>query len=184
MSKRAKKLDEEVRKLVQGIESGWIRLGKLCLECRDGEIYREIGFDSFGAWLESRVGAGRTRTYQSMRVIEELRGQFTEADIAKMTLDNASTLAKVPSGKRKKLLRSAQDQTASQFTKTVQEEVPDAKVENVKLFQVWLEASMHELAEDTMKQVQARIGGNRATAFEWIISEARHALENEPASAA
>lgn len=184
MNKRAKQLDQEVRQLVQGIERGWIKLGKLCLECRNKQLFQELGFTRFDEWLESRLGVGKTQTYRAMRAIEELKGQFTEKEIAKMTLDNASTLAKVPTKNRKKLLKAAQEQTANEFSETVQKEVPTAKVESTKLFQVWLEASMHDLAEDVMKRAQARTGGSRATAFEWIISEALQVLDNEPEEAA
>jgi len=133
---RAQQLDKEADELARIIGRAWIRVAKLCQECRQQRFYKELGYERFGDWVEAKFGRSRSTAYAGMHAIEELcAGGMDETEIESLTLANAIVLSKVPTSRRKELLHAANSQTERTFEHTVSERVPGLLLEgNVQVF--------------------------------------------------
>jgi len=96
---RANELDRRVRKLVRGIDTTWLRVGRLCLECRNERLYEELGFRKFDDWMSEAVALSRSRAYVALRAARDLV-PIRDADLARITVQNADLLSRVPKSKQ------------------------------------------------------------------------------------
>jgi hypothetical protein len=175
----AKEIDAEIQQIVKTIDRSWVKLGKLCLRCREEGLYNNLGFERFDEWMESRLGRSRSQSYQAMQVIEELEGDVPLSVITDMPLQSASVLTKVPKKNRKVLAKMATEQTAQEFVKTVNRTVPNLHLEETANFQIWAEASLVFSANELVKKIQAKFGCSRAGALEWLVATGVREIEGE-----
>ena len=174
---RANELDRRVRKLVRGIDTTWLRVGRLCLECRNERLYQELGFRKFDDWMSDAVGLSRSRAYVAMRAARDLV-PIRDADLARITVQNADLLSRVPKSKQASLLRAAQTQTERGFRETIEAEVPDLHLEERVHVEFWVPRSLLEVIERCIEKAKVlNETESRTAALESIFAEydVRHA---------
>jgi len=65
----------ELERIIESGQSGFYQTGKSLREVRDEQLYRELMFESFNAYLKSRWDMGRSQAYrliEASRVIDNL----------------------------------------------------------------------------------------------------------------
>jgi len=169
---RAKAVDAEVREVMRNMERLWIRIGKLCEECRAGQLWKHLGFADFKSWLEDAVGMSRSRVYVAMRAVRELGVSIRDADLEAMTLQNADILSRVPASKRRGLVRAAQTQTEQDFRRTVEQAVPGLHDEASVHIEFWVPRSLAEVVERVITLAMALNNtDSRTVALEDIFTD-------------
>jgi len=122
-------LDERARTIEREYKSTWLELADLCTTMRENELWREGKFSSFNSWLKDACPTSRGFAYTALALKEELK-EIPPADLSKIPLGNAEVLSHTPKQQRNgKLLQAAKTQTPREFTATVEEQVPEAHVE-------------------------------------------------------
>jgi len=145
-TQRAMELDREVRQLVHEVDALWFRVGRLCERCRSERLYHELGFERFDDWIRDAVGWSRSRADVAMRAARELV-PIRDADLARMTVQNADILSRVPKSRQAVLVRAAQTQTEQEFRETVDATVPGLHLEDMVHVEFWLPRSLAEVIE-------------------------------------
>ena len=174
---RAIEVDREVRKLVHEVDTLWFRVGRLCEQCRSERLYRELGFERFDDWISDAVGWSRSRAYVAMRAARELV-PIRDADLARMTVQNADILSRVPKSRQAALVRAAQTQTEREFRETVEATIPGLHLEDMVHVEFWLPRSLAEVIERCIEKAKAlNDTESRTAAVEAIFAEydIRHA---------
>jgi len=150
---RANELDRRVRKLVRGIDTTWLRVGRLCLECRNERLYEELGFRKFDDWMSEAVALSRSRAYVALRAARDLV-PIRDADLARITVQNADLLSRVPKSKQASLVRAAQTQTERDFRETIEAAVPDLHLEERVHVEFWVPRSLLEVIERCIEKAK------------------------------
>jgi hypothetical protein len=174
---RAIEVDREVRKLVHEVDTLWFRVGRLCEQCRSERLYRELGFERFDDWISDAVGWSRSRAYVAMRAARELV-PIRDADLARMTVQNADILSRVPKSRQAALVRAAQTQTEREFRETVEATIPGLHLEDMVHVEFWLPRSLAEVIERCIDKAKVlNETESRTAAVESIFAEydVRHA---------
>ena len=174
---RAIEVDREVRKLVHEVDTLWFRVGRLCEQCRSERLYQELGFARFDDWIRDAVGWSRSRAYVAMRAARELV-PIRDADLARMTVQNADILSRVPKSRQAALVRAAQTQTEQEFRETVDATVPGLHLEGMVHVEFWLPRSLAEVIERCIDKAKVlNETESRTAAVESIFAEydVRHA---------
>ena len=164
-------LDREVRKLVGEVERTWFRIGRLCERCRSAYLYQELGFERFDDWISDAVGWSRSRAYVAMRAARELV-PIRDVDLARMTIQNADLLSRIPKSKQAGLVEAAVTQTERQFRETVKAAVPDLHLESMVHLEFWVPRSLAEVIESCIEKAKSlNETDSRTTALEAIFAE-------------
>ena len=174
---RAIEVDREVRKLVHEVDTLWFRVGRLCEQCRSERLYQELGFERFDDWIRDAVGWSRSRAYVAMRAARELV-PIRDTDLARMTVQNADILSRVPKSRQAALVRAAQTQTEQKFRETVEATIPGLHLEDMVHVEFWLPRSLAEVIERCIEKAKAlNDTESRTAAVEAIFAEydIRHA---------
>jgi hypothetical protein len=168
---QAIKVDREVRELVRQIDTTWLTVGRLCARCKSEQLYRELGFKSFGAWINDAVGWSRSRAYVAMSAAEELV-PIRDADLSKITMQNAVILSRVPKSRQAGLVEAAQTQTEQKFRETVEVTVPGLHLEHSVHVEFWVPCSLAEVIERCVEKAKVlNQTDSRTDAVEAIFAE-------------
>ena len=173
----ATKLDSEVRQLVREIYRVWLRVGRLCERCRGERFYQELGFKRFEDWISAAVGMSRSRAYVAMRAAKNLV-PIRDAELDRMTMQNAEILSRVPKSKQAALVDAALMQTEREFRKTVEATVPGLHLEDMVHVEFWVPRSLAEVIERCIEKAKVlNENDSRTAAVEVIFAEydIRHA---------
>jgi hypothetical protein len=164
-------LDLEVRELVREMDQVWLRVGRLCERCRSERLYQELGFERFDDWISDAVGWSRSRAYVAMRTARDLV-PIRDAELDRMTMQNAEILSRVPKSKQSALVEAAQTQTATEFRKTVEEIVPSLHIEENAHVEFWVPRSLAEVIDRCIEKAKAlNETDSRTDAIEAIFAE-------------
>lgn len=168
----AKKLDSMVKKLLKGVERSWVRIAQLCERCNKAKLYKDLGFKDFASWLEETIGRHKSVVYKAISTIRELAPDVSEFELGKMTLGNAAHLARVPSSKRRGLVRAAQDLPEKEFIATVGQRIGDLHLEAKVHVQFWLDKGVAENLELSLQvEMERQELATREAAFESILAD-------------
>lgn len=169
--RRAIEVDREVRKLIREIDQAWFRVGRLCERCRSERLYVELGYERFDDWISEVVGLSRSRAYVAMRAARDLV-PIRDADLDRMTMQNADILSHVPQSKQAALVEAAVSQTEREFRKTVETAVPDLHLEGMVHVEFWVPPSLAETIECCIEKAKALNGtDSRTTAIEAVFAD-------------
>jgi hypothetical protein len=174
---RAIDLDRQVRQLVREIDTAWFRVGRLCERCRSERFYEELGYRKFADWINDVVGLSRSRAYVAMRAARELV-PIRDADLARMTVQNADLLSRVPKSKQTSLVPAAQTLTEREFRETIAAEVPGLHLEEMVHIEFWVPRSLLEVIDRCIEKAKVlNESESRTEAVEAIFAEydVRHA---------
>jgi hypothetical protein len=164
-------LDLEVRALVREMDRVWLRVGRLCARCRSELLYQELGFEKFDDWILDAVGWSRSRAYVAMRTARDLV-PIRDAELDRMTMQNAEILSRVPKSKQSALVEAAQTQTAREFRKTVEETVPSLHIEENVHVEFWVPRSLAEVIDRCIEKAKVlNESESRTAAVESIFAE-------------
>jgi predicted transcriptional regulator len=149
----------------------WLRVGKLCERCRSERLYRELGFERFDAWISDAVGWSRSRAYVAMRAARDLV-PIRDAELDKITMQNADILSRVPKSKQAALVEAAVIQTEREFRKTVEATVPGLHLEDMVHVEFWVPRSLAEVIERCIEKAKVlNLTDSRTAAIEAIFAE-------------
>lgn len=122
-------LDKRAREIEEQQKSTWVELADLCCTIRDSELWREGGYSSFGAWLQSACPTSRSYAYMAIGIREELR-EISDSELRQIPLGNADILKNTPKQHRNgKVLEAAKAQPPREFIGTVIHEAPESHLE-------------------------------------------------------
>jgi uncharacterized protein YjaG (DUF416 family) len=175
--RQAIELDSEVRQLVHEVDTLWLRIGRLCERCRSERLYQELGLERFDDWIRDAVGWSRSRAYVAMRAARDLV-PIRDAELDRMTMQNADILSRVPKSKQAALVEAAVIQTEREFRKTVEKTVPGLHLEDMVHVEFWVPRSLAEVIERCIEKAKVlNETDSRTAAVEAIFAEydIRHA---------
>lgn len=169
--RQAIELDSEVRQLVREMDQVWLRVGRLCQRCRSERLYQELGFERFDDWISDAVGWSRSRAYVAMRAARD-PVPIRDAELDRMTMQNADILSRVPKSKQAALVEAAQTQTEREFRKTVERTVPGLHLENMVHVEFWVPQSLADVIERCIEKAKMlNETDSRTAAIEAIFAE-------------
>ena len=152
----------------------------------------DVGFapesnKNISAWLERmralpivEADRKRTRAYVAMHAARELV-PIRDADLARMTVQNADLLSRVPKSKQAGLVPAAQTQTEREFRETIAAEVPGLHLEEMVHVEFWVPGSLLEVIDrciekaKTLNETESRTAAVEAI---WGVAAERKALES------
>lgn len=124
-------LDGRVRNIEQRLKQTWLELSNLCIAIQDGELWREGGYASYGAWITNACPFSRSYAYAAVGARREL-ADVSEEDLREIPLGNAVVLQKTPRNRRKPaLIEQAKSQVPKKFLSTVVNDVPESHLEEI-----------------------------------------------------
>jgi hypothetical protein len=168
---QAVQVDREVRQLIRQIDTTWLTVGRLCARCKSEQLYLEIGFKRFDDWLREAVGWSRSRAYVAMSAARELV-PIRDADLSRMTMQNAYMLSRVSRSKQGALVEAAQTQTEQAFRQTVEATVPGLHLEPNFHVEFWVPRSLAEVIERCVDKAKVlNQTDSRTDAIEAIFAE-------------
>ena len=168
---QAVQVDREVRQLIRQIDTTWLTVGRLCARCKSEQLYLEIGFKRFDDWLREAVGWSRSRAYVAMSAARELV-PIRDADLSRMTMQNAYMLSRVSRSKQGALVEAAQMQTEQAFRQTVEATVPGLHLEPNFHVEFWVPRSLAEVIERCVDKAKVlNQTDSRTDAIEAIFAE-------------
>jgi hypothetical protein len=149
----------------------WLRVSRLCERCRSERLYQELGFERFEDWISDAVGWSRPRAYVAMRAARDLV-PIRDAELDRMTMQNAEILSRVPKPKQAALVEAAQTQTEKEFRKTVENTVPRLHLEGMVHVEFWVSRSLAEVIESCVEKAKLlNETDSRTAAIEAIFAE-------------
>lgn len=180
-----KKLDSEACKLVKDIDNAYIELAKVLSKVEkmfakygaDKDAAKgALGYDSFAAWADGRLGWGRARAYHHAQIWDRLvvRAGVKQDDLAQMSWSKASMLAVAEGRGRMETTKQRDSLVEKAKTSTVEELKSDLR----KDFAGDPEAQMTKLDFTVSLAQKANIEKALATAEKLTGSKARgHLLD-------
>lgn len=122
-------LDSRARQIEARTKSDWVDLADICTTMHDSQLWREGGYSSFGAWVQSACPTSKSMAYLVMGLRAELK-DIPDEELRQMPLGNASILRDTPKQHRNgKVLEAAKQQPPREFIGTVIHEAPDSHLE-------------------------------------------------------
>jgi len=180
-------LDKRAREIEEQQKSTWVELADLCCTMRDSELWREGGYSSFGAWLQSACPTSRSYAYMAIGIREELR-EITDSELKQIPLGNAEILKHTPKQHRVgKVLEAAKAQPPREFIGTVIHEAPDSHLEKKvchrfrptssqskkwqEVFDMWrvVNEDPHAPVEDVLEGILTDWMEGHQTQYEWKV---------------
>jgi len=141
-------LDSRARQIEEQQKSTWVELADLCCTMRDSELWREGGYSSFGAWLQSACPTSRSYAYMAIGIREELR-EISDSELKQIPLGNAGILKDTPKQHRNgKVLEAAKSQPPREFIGTVIHEAPESHLEQKQCHKFRLDSSHSKVLVD------------------------------------
>lgn len=177
-------VDREVRQLIREVDQTWLRIGRLCEQCKNQGLYRELGFRRFDDWILAAAGQSRSRAYVAMRVARNLV-PIRDADLAQITVQNADILSRVPKSRQAALIKAAQTQTERDFRETVETTAPGLHLESSVHVEFWVPRSLLEVIErciqkaKVLNETESRTAAIEAIFAEYDVGHADSDIEQE-----
>lgn len=141
-------LDKRAREIEEQNKSTWVELAELCATIQDNELWREGGYTSYGAWLQSACPTSRSMAYMAVGLRKELQ-DIPSAELRKIPLGNASILRDTPKESRNgRLLEAAKIQPPREFLGTAIEISPDSHLEQKQCHKFRLTTSQSKVLVD------------------------------------
>lgn len=171
-------------------------LGRKLKRMRDTGRYKDLGFDSFGAYTESAVGIRQRQAYTYITVVEKLPAQLIEenadAGVTKLALlakllpeDREEIagggLANITVAELQKLIEE-KNGMAEQLS-MLQDAPPAAEVEAVDAEQAIQEA-VEKAREETEREVREQLQAEKDRAVAEAVDRAREEAKREAAAQA
>lgn len=171
-------------------------LGRKLKRMRDTGRYKDLGFDSFGAYTESAVGIRQRQAYTYITVVEKLPAQLIEenadagvtklAMLAKLLPEDREEiagggLAKITVAELQKLIEE-KNGMAEQLS-MLQDAPPAAEVEAVDAEQAIQEA-VEKAKEETEREVREQLQAEKDRAVAEAVDRAREEAKREAAAQA
>ena len=95
-----------------------------------------------------------------------------DAELDRMTMQNAEILSRVPKPKQAALVEAAQTQTEKEFRKTVENTVPRLHLEGMVHVEFWVSRSLAEVIESCVEKAKLlNETDSRTAAIEAIFAE-------------
>lgn len=154
--REAMKLTKQARDLNLLIGRSSLMLGKVYRRVSYAKLYREAGFASFDDWLAAVGDIGRSQAYLVMDLYTELEATVPAEVIAKLPLNNARDLVKLPESKRKdeETLAAACGQTNAQFRRRIEAVQPGLHLEDLEYIGFKVHASAKTTIEQALERAQ------------------------------
>lgn len=186
----------EIMAAAQTAASSLLDLGRKLKRMRDTGRYKDLGFDSFGAYTESAVGIRQRQAYTYITVVEKLPAQLIEenadAGVTKLALlakllpeDREEIagggLAKITVAELQKLIEE-KNGMAEQLS-MLQDAPPAAEVEAVDAEQAIQEA-VEKAKEETEREVREQLQAEKDRAVAEAVDRAREEAKREAAAQA
>lgn len=186
----------EIMAAAQTAASSLLDLGRKLKRMRDTGRYKDLGFDSFGAYTETAVGIRQRQAYTYITVVEKLPAQLIEenadAGVTKLALlakllpeDREEIagdgLAKITVAELQKLIEE-KNGMAEQLS-MLQDAPPAAEVEAVDAEQAIQEA-VEKAKEETEREVREQLQAEKDRAVAEAVARAREEAKREAAAQA
>src|SRR5215469_417846 len=128
---RAQQIDKRVREIESTSKQTFVELGELMLEVELQEYWKDLGHESYTAWIESAAPLARTSGFEARRLLKELTNtpDIAVEEFRDVPRSNLHLLVKVPASKRKKLLKQAKTLPEKKFREAINVQVPDLHLE-------------------------------------------------------
>lgn len=186
----------EIMAAAQTAASSLLDLGRKLKRMRDTGRYKDLGFDSFGAYTESAVGIRQRQAYTYITVVEKLPAQLIEENAA-AGVTKLALLAKLGPEDREEIagdglanitvaelqqLIEEKNGLAEQLS-MLQDDTPVAEVEAVDTEQVIQEA-VEKAREETEREVREQLQAEKDRAVAEAVAKAREEARREAAAQA
>lgn len=186
----------EIMAAAQTAASSLLDLGRKLKRMRDTGRYKDLGFDSFGAYTETAVGIRQRQAYTYITVVEKLPAQLIEENAA-AGVTKLALLAKLGPEDREEIagdglanitvaelqqLIEEKNGLAEQLS-MLQDDTPVAEVEAVDTEQVIQEA-VEKAREETEREVREQLQAEKDRAVAEAVARAREEAKKEAASQA
>ena len=191
LSDRAKARFDEACSLARQLaeaERSWVRLGRLLTLMERDKDWERLGFDSIDACIaEIKVltGYGRSSMYAFKRLYEQ--ASVNGVEIPDMPLATGHIFRQLPAALQRDpdVIESAKKLKPKQFRQKIQDDYPDAHVEQTHDVHLHLEASLYSLwreAIDTVRMLD-NVTASYEQVFETILGLAIEELRAEARAA-
>lgn len=186
----------EIMAAAQTAASSLLDLGRKLKRMRDTGRYKDLGFDSFGAYTETAVGIRQRQAYTYITVVEKLPAQLIEenaaAGVTKLALlaklgpeDREEIagdgLANITVAELQKLIEE-KNGMAEQLS-MLQDDSPAAEVEAVDAEQAIQEA-VEKAREETERKVREQLQAEKDRSVAEAVAKAREEARREAADQA
>lgn len=186
----------EIVAAAQTAASSLLDLGRKLKRMRDTGRYKDLGFDSFGAYTESAVGIRQRQAYTYITVVEKLPAQLIEENAA-AGVTKLALLAKLGPEDREEItgdglanitvaelqqLIEEKNGLAEQLS-MLQDDSPAAEVEAVDAEQAIQEA-VEKAREETERKVRERLQAEKDRSVAEAVAKAREEAKREAAAQA
>lgn len=180
-------LDSRARQIEARCKSDWVDLADVCTTIHDSELWREGGYTSFGAWVQSACPTSKSMAYLVMGLRAEL-SDIPGEELRQIPLGNASILRDTPKQHRNgKVLEAAKAQPPREFIGTVIHEAPDSHLEQKvchrfrptlsqskkwqEVFDMWrvVNEDPHAPVEDVLEGILTDWAEGHQTQYEWKV---------------
>jgi uncharacterized protein (DUF2132 family) len=169
----AVKRDKQLQRLQERIEHDWMASGIIIREFHDEpDLWRSLGFKTFAAWVEARTGHRADYAYKCMRISQQL-SHLPAEQLSSMTMENATTLAKLPPDMRTdEVVEMAQTLPNKELEDKLEEKHPGVKDPEGSTRHTWrFPASFELVYKDAIADARRNPNvDNDLAALEYIIS--------------
>lgn len=186
----------EIMAAAQTAASSLLDLGRKLKRMRDTGRYKDLGFDSFGAYTDSAVGIRQRQAYTYIAVVEKLPAQLIEENAA-AGVTKLALLAKLGPEDREEIAGDGlANITVAELQKLIEEKngmakqlsmlqdaPPAAEVEAVDTEQVIQEA-VEKAREETEREVREQLQAEKDRAVAEAVAKAREEAKREAADRA
>lgn len=186
----------EIMAAAQTAVSSLLDLGRKLKRMRDTGRYKDLGFDSFGAYTETAVGIRQRQAYTYITVVEKLPAQLIEENAA-AGVTKLALLAKLGPEDREEIAGDGlANITVAELQKLIEEKngmaeqlsmlqdaPPAAEVEAVDTEQAIQEA-VERTREETEREVREQLQAEKDRAVAEAVVKAREEAKREAADRA
>ena len=150
---RAQEIDHRVRQLEKANKQNFVELGQLMVEMEKFAGWRELGYESYDAWISNAAPVSRSSGYEAKRAIEKLSGSVPLSELQDVPRSNLSLLAAIPERERKQWVKSAKELNEPSFRRKIRAEKPELHIEMIRGVRFRLEESQRCLLDLTLEIV-------------------------------
>lgn len=174
----ADRMTAEARQIVYRHETGFGRLGVICRQVQDDELWAYITIPgeshlcrSFTHWMKHIGSRSESYCWAALKASRELI-DMVDTDLSEIGHDNVQTLMQIPQSirRRQSIVSAARDMSPYDFLAKVQTDHPDLHLEKRK--SIKLPESLHSTVETAMKQAEIHGAIGRIAQLEAIAEAA------------
>ena len=170
---RAQELTELAKGKYLLIGRTWVELAAIFKEMSEDRYYVDLGFKSFGGWLEKVCDRAESQAYEMIKTYRELSKTIPESAIAQMTMANARDLARIPERDRTpEMVEAGTRLINNQYRDMLSKAKPGITLEQRSYKGFVLEASMLTLTDKVLECIRQKEElASDTLAFEWLIAD-------------